>query len=104
MSGYARPVWSEKFETPVDDIDRLDEVVTARVAARIDPVILFREASAGPREPLDAMGLTVRAIPLLYTMERSTFAEAGRLLEEAIRREPDNVIGGVGGLLARVRN
>ena len=92
MSGYARPVWSEKFETPLDDIDRLDEVVTARVAARIDPVILFREASARPGEPLDAMGLTVRAIPLLYSMERSTFAEAGRLLEEAIRREPDNVM------------
>ncbi len=92
MSGYARPVWSEKFETPLDDIDRLDEVVTARVAARIDPVILFREASARPGEPLDAMGLTVRASPLLYSMERSTFAEAGRLLEEAIRREPDNVM------------
>ena len=91
MSGCARPVWREKLEASLDDLGRLDEIVTARVAARIDPMILFREASA-PRKPLSATALTVRAMPMLYSMERPTFEEAGRILEEAVRREPDHAL------------
>ena len=92
MSGCARPVWSEKFEASLDDLGCLDEIVPAPVVARIDPVILFREASAPPREPLSATALTVRAMPMLYSMERPIFEEAGRILEEAVRREPDHAL------------
>ena len=60
--------------------------------ARINPVILFREASAPLREPLSATALTVRAMPMLYSMERPIFEEAGRILEEAVRREPDHAM------------
>jgi DNA-binding SARP family transcriptional activator len=75
----ATPVWNSKFELPTDRLDLLDEQVTAPIVAQIDPVILHIEGQPKRRNDDDALSCVMRAIPLLNTMERPKYEEAGRL-------------------------
>lgn len=89
----ATPVWSCKYDVPVDRLDLLDERVTAPIVAQIDPVILYIEGQPKRHnEDDDAIGCVMRAIPLLYTMERTNYEEAGRLIDRALALEPDNAM------------
>jgi DNA-binding SARP family transcriptional activator/Tfp pilus assembly protein PilF len=84
---YATPVWSDRFDLSSGDIHHFDEIIT-RIVGRIDPVILFIEGRR--RENFGATGLLLRAIALMYSMEREKYEEAGHLLERAVEMEPDN--------------
>jgi DNA-binding SARP family transcriptional activator/Tfp pilus assembly protein PilF len=89
----ATPVWSNKFDVPADRFDLLDEQVTAPIVAQIDPVILHIEGQPKKRnEDDDALGCVMRALPLLHSMERPKYEEAGRLLDRAFALEPDNAV------------
>src|ERR1043166_3088040 len=88
----ARPVWTDRFELAADALDRVDELVTAPVVARIDPVILFIEGRQKRREWRGATGLVLQAISLMYSMEREKYEEAGRLLAQAVERDPENAM------------
>jgi DNA-binding SARP family transcriptional activator/cytochrome c-type biogenesis protein CcmH/NrfG len=90
LTQYATPVWSDRFELRVDELHRLDEVVVAPIVGRIDPVILFIEGQPKRREKYGATGLLLRAIPLFYSMDKTSFEEAGRLINEALELDPDN--------------
>jgi tetratricopeptide (TPR) repeat protein len=68
----------------------LDELVTTRIVARIDPVILHIEGQPRRRERYGATGLLFRAIPMILSMERNKYEEAGRLIQRALALEPDN--------------
>jgi tetratricopeptide (TPR) repeat protein len=92
VTEHARPVWSDRFELAADALDRVDELVTAPVVARIDPVILFIEGRQKRRERSGATGLVLQAISLMFSMEREKYEEAGRLLAQAIERDPDNAM------------
>ena len=92
LTRCTRPVWSDRFELKVDELHRLNEMVTGRIVASIDPVILFIEGQPRRKERYGATGLLFPAIPLIYSMERSKFHEAGRLIERAIAIEPDNAM------------
>ena len=92
LTQYATPVWSDRFELRADELHRLDEVVTAPIVGRIDPVILFIEGQPKRREKYGATRLLLRAIPLFYSMDRDSFEEAGRLIEEAIEIDPENAM------------
>lgn len=87
----ATPVWSNKFDVPADRFDLLDEQVTAPIVAQIDPVILYIEGQLKKRND-DALGCVMRALPLLHSMERTKYDEAGRLLDRALALEPDNAV------------
>src|SRR5262249_20821149 len=50
LTAYASPVWSDRLELPIGQLHRLDEMVTARIVARIDPVILYIEGRQKRRE------------------------------------------------------
>jgi tetratricopeptide (TPR) repeat protein len=67
-------------------------MVTGRMVAKIDPVILFIEGQPRRKDCYGATGLLFLAIPLIYSMERSKFQEAGRLIEQAIAIEPNNAM------------
>jgi DNA-binding SARP family transcriptional activator len=84
---YATPVWSDRFDLSTGDLHTFDEIIT-RIVGRIDPVILFIEGRR--RESFGATGLLLRAIALIYSMEREKYEEAGRLLDRAVEMEPDN--------------
>ena len=90
VARHAQPVWSDSFKLQVGELHQLDEIVTARIVGQIDPVILFIEARPKRREHYGATGLLFLAIPLIYSMERKKYEEAGRLIEQALEIEPDN--------------
>lgn len=84
----ARPVWSDQFELTVDALDRVNELITAPIVARIDPVIFFIEGQQPQRS--GATGLVLRAVSLMYDLERNSYEEAGRLLAQAMEADPKN--------------
>ena len=92
LTQSTRPVWSDRLELKVNELHRLNEMVTGRIVASIDPVILFIEGQPRHKERYGATDLLFLAIPLIYSMERSKFHEAGRLIERAIAIEPDNAM------------
>jgi tetratricopeptide (TPR) repeat protein len=60
------------------------------VVARIDSVILFIEGQQREGKPLDADNLVLKAIPLMYSMERDRYETAGRLIADALRADDSN--------------
>jgi DNA-binding SARP family transcriptional activator/Tfp pilus assembly protein PilF len=92
LAGQAQPVWSERFDIALSHLHRLDELVTARIVGRIDPVILHIEGRPKRREHYGATGLLLLAIPMIFSMERDQYEQAGRLIEKALALEPDNAM------------
>jgi DNA-binding SARP family transcriptional activator/TolB-like protein len=85
-------VWAQRFDREAENILALQDDIAAEVVARIDPELLLieaRRAAAQPVRDAAAYDLLLRAIPAIYRLEEKTFREAGKLLEEAIAREPD---------------
>jgi DNA-binding SARP family transcriptional activator/Tfp pilus assembly protein PilF len=90
LAGQTQPVWSEQFDIALSQLHRLDELVTTRIVARIDPVILHIEGQPKRRDRYGATGLLLTAIPMIFSMERQKYEEAGRLIQKALALEPDN--------------
>jgi len=88
----ACPVWSDRFELSIDELHRLDERVTARIVGRIDPVILFIEGQPRRRKQQGGTGLLLRAMPLMHSMERGKYEQAGELINRALKEDPDNAM------------
>lgn len=93
----ASPVWSDRFELTADAMDRVNELITAPVVARIDPVILFIEGQQKRRQRSGATGLVLQAIPLLYNMGREEYEKAGRLIDQALEADPENAMAAAWG-------
>lgn len=91
LTHYAKPVWSERFDLAPGPEGVHDDVI-AKIVARIDPVILFIEGKAKRRDKTDATGLLAEALPLIYRMERAQYEEAGALIKQALKVEPDNAM------------
>jgi DNA-binding SARP family transcriptional activator/TolB-like protein/Flp pilus assembly protein TadD len=89
---YARPVWSERFDVAVGQLHQVDGLVTARIVGQIDPIILHIEGQPRRRKHYGATGLLLLAIPLMYSMEREKYEEAGRLINRALQIDPDNAM------------
>lgn len=92
LSQYARPVWSDCFELSVGQLHQLDDLVTARIVGRIDPVILFIEGQPKRRERYGATGLLLLAMPLIYSMKREKFEKAGQLINRALEIDPNDAM------------
>ena len=92
LTRYASPVWSSHFELNSRELHKIDEMITAPIVAQIDPVILFIEGQPKRSEKFGAGGLLLRAIPMIYSMEREKYREAGELINRALEMEPDNAM------------
>jgi adenylate cyclase len=90
LTRCASPVWSDRFELPSRELHRIDEMVTGKIVAQIDPVILFIEGQPKRPEKFGAAGLLLRAIPMIYSMERERYEQAGDLIARALEMEPEN--------------
>lgn len=90
LIGQTQPIWTEQFDIALSQLHRLDELVTTRIVARIDPVILHIEGQPKRREHYGATGLLLLAIPMIFSMEREKYEEAGKLIQQALALEPDN--------------
>ncbi|MCC7283320.1 MAG: hypothetical protein IT556_13115 [Acetobacteraceae bacterium] len=85
-------VWAQRFDRAAENILAMQDEIAAAVVARIDPELLLieaRRAAAQPVRDSAAYDLLLRAIPAIHRLEEKSFGESGRLLEEAIAREPD---------------
>ncbi|MBV8751945.1 MAG: hypothetical protein JO328_03705 [Hyphomicrobiales bacterium] len=92
LTRCTRPVWSDRFRLKTGELHQLNEMVISRVVASIDPVIIFIEGEPRRRKRYGATGLLFLAIPLLYSMERHKYQQAGELIEQAVGIEPDNAM------------
>jgi tetratricopeptide (TPR) repeat protein len=92
LSQDARPIWSDRIKLSIGALHSLDELVTARIVGQIDPIILFIEGQPRRRENYGATGLLLLAMPLMYSMERRKYEEAGELIKRALAIEPDNAM------------
>jgi TolB-like protein len=86
----ARTIWSERLVLVTGKSQGWSETVAARIAGGIDPVILFFDRHPQKRKRDGAAGLLLLAIPLMSSMERRKYEEAGRLIDRALEIEPDN--------------
>jgi TolB-like protein len=85
-------VWARRFDRQSNDLLSLQDEIAAEVVAQIDPEILLIEAKrSASRPPTDATAydLVLRAIPLMWRLEREPFMQAGEYLAHAIELEPD---------------
>jgi DNA-binding SARP family transcriptional activator len=84
------PVWSDRFDLTATALEEVHESIVVPVVARIDPVILFIEGQHRHSQSTGPNGLVLRAIPLMYSMERRKYEEAGRLIGQALEADPEN--------------
>jgi DNA-binding SARP family transcriptional activator len=90
LTRCASAVWSDRFELSSRELHRIDEMVTGKIVGQIDPVILFIEGQPKRPEKFGAAGLLLRAIPMIYSMERERYEQAGELIARALEMEPEN--------------
>jgi DNA-binding SARP family transcriptional activator len=93
----ARPVWSDRFELAAEALDQVNDLITAPVVARIDPVILFMEGQRKRPPRSGITSLVLQAIPLLYSLDREKYEEAGRLISQALEADPENAMAAAWG-------
>jgi DNA-binding SARP family transcriptional activator/TolB-like protein len=90
VRGRSQLVWSDRFEIRSAEIDELNERIVRPVVARIEPVVLFIEGQRRNSPQLDADSLVLKAVPLMYSMERDKYEQAGRLIAEALKLDDAN--------------
>jgi TolB-like protein/predicted Zn-dependent protease len=86
----ARSVWSERLILPVAKLPAWSKPLAKRIIAGMDPVTSFFDGRPRQRKRGGATGLLLDAIPLMFTLERRKYEEAGRLIERALEIEPKN--------------
>jgi TolB-like protein/Tfp pilus assembly protein PilF len=84
-------IWAEKYDRELQDIFAVQDDITERVVAAVEPDLYAEEglrAASKPPDSVDAWGLVVRAMGLLNRMTPAHNAEAEALLRRAIAMEP----------------
>jgi adenylate cyclase len=84
-------LWAEHYDGVVEDLFDFQDQITASVVGAIQPSIRAAEIERAKRkrpESLDAYDLVMRALPLIWSLERENNLEASKLLEEAQRLDP----------------
>lgn len=84
-------IWAQKYDRDLQDIFDVQDDITERVVAAVEPHLYAQEgyrASSRPPDSIDAWGLVVRALNLISKVERGTNEEAQALLRQAISMEP----------------
>ncbi len=93
LAQLASPIWSTRVSAEAGCLSEMCDKVTAHVVAQLDPAILFIEGTrTEPRAEGGATSAVLRAIPLLYRLDRASYDQAGRMLAAAQAAEPDNAM------------
>jgi len=92
LGEYARTVWNERMIINIGKLRRWSRLTALRITGGIDPVRLFFEGRPRQRNRNGANGLLFIAIPLMSTLERRKYEEAGRLIGRAVELEPENAM------------
>lgn len=84
-------IWAEKYDRELRDIFAVQDDITERVVASVEPHLYAQEgyrAASKPPDSIDAWGLVVRALSLIGKVERKQNEEAQGLLRRAVATEP----------------
>jgi TolB-like protein len=82
-----RHLWADRFEGTLENVFDLQDQMTAKVAAAIEPNVRAAEIQQALRKPAEnpqAYDLLLRALPPLYGKTPAGLAEAARLLRQAV--------------------
>jgi adenylate cyclase len=90
LSGNAQAIWSERLDLTNYGAHPIDEFVAMHVAGCIGPVIPLIEGDLKRRNRYGATGFLRRALPLMFSMERDKFRQAGQLIKFGLEADPDN--------------
>ena len=86
-------IWRDRLDGGTDEIFELQDEVAARVAAALEPKLIWAEAAWSrkkPTENLTAYDLCLRAAPLVYRQNSLSQLEEGLdLLRQALDLDPD---------------
>jgi len=84
-------IWADRFDGDMTDVFGLQDQITEKVVATLEPKILLAEIDRLKNKPaanLDAYDLLLRAQGLEYEFTRESLAAAVRCLEQAIALDP----------------
>ena len=87
----AKHIWAEKYDRVLQDLFLVQDDITERIVAAIEPHLYAEEgfrAASRPPDSIDAWGLVVRSLGLLNRMSRAQNEEAQALLRRAIAIDP----------------
>jgi tetratricopeptide (TPR) repeat protein len=90
LADCARTVWSERLALPAAKLQASSQFIATGIVSGVDPVTSFFDGHPRRRKRRGATELLLVAIPLMASMERRKYEEAGRLIDRALELEPDN--------------
>jgi adenylate cyclase len=85
-------VWADRVDGTLEDVFDLQDRITERVAGALQPSIRLAEIERARRkrpQDLGAYDYTMRAMPLVWVLEKSAGEEALELLAQALAIEPE---------------
>ena len=85
-------IWTSRFDGELSDIFQLQDRIAIRVATTIVPELRERELGRTMRKHpsnMTAYDLTLQALDRLNRMDRVSLTQARKLLQEAMRHDPD---------------
>jgi adenylate cyclase len=89
----ARQLFSERFDRPLDDLFAVQDEISSRAVALIEPCIYEvegRQASSAGEGFADSWGLVMQATSLVQRFERQPNQLAQDMLARALALDPDN--------------
>jgi adenylate cyclase len=90
-AGSGHHLWAERYDREIEDIFALQDEITERVVASVEPELHRSEERRVARkraDSLDAWHCALRALALQHRMSRSGHVEARALLERALTIDP----------------
>jgi TolB-like protein len=91
LRGNAQPIWSKRLDLTNCGLRQIDELVATHIVARIEPATPPIEGDLKRRNGHGATGFLRRAVPLMSSMDRDKFQQAGQLINFALGIDPDDV-------------
>ncbi len=85
-------IWADRVDGTVEDLFELQDRITERVAGALQPSIRLAEIERARRkrpQDLGAYDYTMRAMPLVWVLEREASENALKLLKQALALEPE---------------
>jgi tetratricopeptide (TPR) repeat protein len=90
LAGDAQPIWSKRLNPTNYGVHQIGDLVATHIVNRLDPTAPPINDSLITRKRYGATGFLRRAVPLMFSLEREKFRQAGRLIEFALKIEPED--------------
>jgi adenylate cyclase len=90
-AGTGKHIWAERYDRELRDLFAVQDDITERVVAAVEPHIYAEEgfrAASKPPDSIDVWGLVARAVVMLNKFDQQQNMDAQDLLRRAIALEP----------------